>query len=79
MDDSALLDCVKWIALGYEVVRSVFPDGSSRYNWLSDSDCRLLFRTFNTMGWIAVRSTLSAHAALCTPDLMGNKRLVAAS
>jgi 2-oxo-3-hexenedioate decarboxylase len=26
MDDSALLDCVEWIALGYEIVQSIFPD-----------------------------------------------------
>src|SRR5579872_6810345 len=26
MDDNALLDCVEWIALGYEVVQSIFPE-----------------------------------------------------
>lgn len=26
MDDGALLDCLEWIALGYEVVQSIFPD-----------------------------------------------------
>lgn len=26
MDDSALLDCIEWIALGYEIVQSIFPD-----------------------------------------------------
>lgn len=26
MDDSALLDCLEWVALGYEVVQSIFPD-----------------------------------------------------
>lgn len=25
MSDSALLDCVEWIALGYEIVQSIFP------------------------------------------------------
>jgi 2-oxo-3-hexenedioate decarboxylase len=26
MSDSALLDCVEWIALGYEIVQSIFPN-----------------------------------------------------
>ena len=26
MSDSALIDCVEWIALGYEIVQSIFPD-----------------------------------------------------
>jgi 2-oxo-3-hexenedioate decarboxylase len=26
MSDSALLDCVEWVALGYEIVQSIFPD-----------------------------------------------------
>jgi 2-oxo-3-hexenedioate decarboxylase len=26
MSDDALLDCVEWIALGYEIVQSIFPD-----------------------------------------------------
>ena len=26
LSDSALLDCVEWIALGYEIVQSIFPD-----------------------------------------------------
>jgi 2-oxo-3-hexenedioate decarboxylase len=26
MSDSALVDCVEWIALGYEIVQSIFPD-----------------------------------------------------
>lgn len=26
MSDSALLDCVEWIALGYEIVQSIFPE-----------------------------------------------------
>jgi 2-oxo-3-hexenedioate decarboxylase len=25
MDDSAVLDCIEWIALGYEVVQSIYP------------------------------------------------------
>jgi 2-oxo-3-hexenedioate decarboxylase len=25
MDDAALLDCVDWVALGYEIVQSIFP------------------------------------------------------
>src|SRR6516162_6832587 len=26
MSDSALIDCVEWVALGYEIVQSIFPD-----------------------------------------------------
>src|SRR6187551_3936981 len=26
MDDTALLDCVDWVAHGYEIVQSIFPD-----------------------------------------------------
>ena len=26
MGDSALLDCIEWISLGYEIVQSIFPD-----------------------------------------------------
>jgi 2-oxo-3-hexenedioate decarboxylase len=26
MDEGALLDCVDWVALGYEIVQSIFPD-----------------------------------------------------
>ena len=26
MSDGALVDCVEWIALGYEIVQSIFPD-----------------------------------------------------
>jgi 2-oxo-3-hexenedioate decarboxylase len=26
MSDSALLDCIEWIALGYEIVQSIFPN-----------------------------------------------------
>ena len=26
MNDDALIDCVEWIALGYEIVQSIFPD-----------------------------------------------------
>jgi 2-oxo-3-hexenedioate decarboxylase len=26
MSDNTLLDCVEWIALGYEIVQSIFPD-----------------------------------------------------
>ena len=26
MSDAALLDCIEWVALGYEVVQSIFPD-----------------------------------------------------
>lgn len=26
MDQSALLDCIDWVALGYEVVQSIYPD-----------------------------------------------------
>lgn len=26
MDESALLDCIDWISLGYEIVQSIFPD-----------------------------------------------------
>jgi 2-oxo-3-hexenedioate decarboxylase len=26
MSDSALIDCLEWIALGYEIVQSIFPD-----------------------------------------------------
>jgi 2-oxo-3-hexenedioate decarboxylase len=26
MDDAALLDCIKWVALGYEVVQSIYPN-----------------------------------------------------
>jgi 2-oxo-3-hexenedioate decarboxylase len=26
MSDSALVDCVEWVALGYEIVQSIFPD-----------------------------------------------------
>jgi 2-oxo-3-hexenedioate decarboxylase len=26
MSDSALMDCLEWIALGYEIVQSIFPD-----------------------------------------------------
>ena len=26
MDESALLDCIDWIALGYEIVQSIFPE-----------------------------------------------------
>jgi 2-oxo-3-hexenedioate decarboxylase len=25
MDEAALLDCIEWVALGYEIVRSIFP------------------------------------------------------
>jgi 2-keto-4-pentenoate hydratase len=25
MDEAALLDCIDWIALGYEIVQSIFP------------------------------------------------------
>jgi 2-oxo-3-hexenedioate decarboxylase len=26
MSDTALLDCIEWVALGYEIVQSIFPD-----------------------------------------------------
>ena len=26
MNEAALLDCIEWIALGYEIVQSIFPD-----------------------------------------------------
>jgi 2-oxo-3-hexenedioate decarboxylase len=26
MSDDALLDCIEWVALGYEIVQSIFPD-----------------------------------------------------
>ena len=26
MSDSALIDCIEWVALGYEIVQSIFPD-----------------------------------------------------
>ena len=26
MDDAAILDCVSWVALGYEIVQSIYPD-----------------------------------------------------
>ena len=26
MDEAALLDCIEWVSLGYEVVQSIFPD-----------------------------------------------------
>jgi 2-oxo-3-hexenedioate decarboxylase len=26
MSDTALMDCVEWVALGYEIVQSIFPD-----------------------------------------------------
>jgi 2-oxo-3-hexenedioate decarboxylase len=26
MDDAALLDCVEWVALGYEIVQSIYPN-----------------------------------------------------
>lgn len=26
LDDSGLLDCIAWVALGYEIVQSIFPD-----------------------------------------------------
>ena len=26
MNEAALLDCIEWVALGYEVVQSIFPD-----------------------------------------------------
>jgi 2-oxo-3-hexenedioate decarboxylase len=25
MSDAALLDCVQWVSLGYEIVQSIFP------------------------------------------------------
>jgi 2-oxo-3-hexenedioate decarboxylase len=26
MDEAALLDCIEWVSLGYEIVQSIFPD-----------------------------------------------------
>lgn len=26
MNEAALLDCIKWVSLGYEIVQSIFPD-----------------------------------------------------
>ena len=30
MDESALLDCIDWLSLGYEVVQSIYPARNSR-------------------------------------------------
>jgi 2-oxo-3-hexenedioate decarboxylase len=26
MDDTELMECIEWVALGYEIVQSIFPD-----------------------------------------------------
>jgi 2-oxo-3-hexenedioate decarboxylase len=30
MNEAALLDCIEWLTLGYEIVQSIFPAGNSR-------------------------------------------------
>ena len=63
MDEAALLDCVEWVSLGYEVVQSIFPD------WKFEASDTVAANGLHGALLIGARHAVSPRKAEWRPEL----------